>query len=73
LASSSGVESLAWEKECDQRVWQHKIISTGDTIHTDIEQEKQQPYLDLVNTPWEDNRLGLVGLQPLDISLQTLK
>ncbi|BAS95839.1 Os06g0115550, partial [Oryza sativa Japonica Group] len=31
------------------------------------------PHLDLAGTSWEDDKLGLVGLQPLDIGLQTFK
>lgn len=30
-------------------------------------------YLDLACTSWEDNQLGLVGFQPLHISLQTFQ
>jgi hypothetical protein len=35
--------------------------------------KKLQTYLDLASTPWEDNQLGLVGLEPRNIRLQTLK
>lgn len=31
------------------------------------------PHLDLAGTSWEDDKLGLVGLQPLDIGLKTFK
>jgi hypothetical protein len=38
-----------------------------------LEKRDIGPYLDLASTPWEDNKLGLVCLKPLDISLQPLK
>ncbi|WVZ82840.1 hypothetical protein U9M48_030053 [Paspalum notatum var. saurae] len=35
--------------------------------------EENLPHLDLARTSWEDHKLGLVGLKPLDIGLQALE
>ena len=34
---------------------------------------KLQSYLNLASTPWEDNQLGLVSLESLNVRLHTLK